>query len=90
MGEKGECFTRGIKKRHESEIENSTMNVLITMVNLEVVVVLVDERSNSELNQQLKSRPKIRKCEDISGKSEKSCLKKSEFLQLGHILYIYL
>jgi len=88
MREKGKCFAGGIKKWHGSEIENSSMRILITLADLEVAVVLVEERSNTALSQQLKSPPKIRKCEDISGKSEKSCLKNSGLSQLGAYTFI--
>lgn len=64
-------------------MENSSMKAFIVLADFEDEVIFVKERSSSGLSQQLKSPPKMRKYEDMSGNLEKSCLKKSALSHLG-------
>lgn len=55
----------------------------ITLADLEDIQFRVEERPSLESSQQLKSHPKIRKCEDISGRAENKVLKNASSSQFG-------
>lgn len=83
-GEKKEnALLVGLKKRQGSEIEKFSIKSLITLADFESAAALLEERSRSGFNQQLKSPPKMSKWEDMSRRAEKSFLKNSVSSQFG-------